>query len=776
MLVLLLTVFLLAASYLLAHAWRVEGTAPRALFAGTVTCAQVVAIETLLGATGLLRWPILLAGAVVLAAAILALSLRSLGPRLRSAVADDGARLREALRELRHPEIAVLALLACVGWIWVLAAVHVLPPRSVDDLCHHLPPIQEAAVQGRFVILPLDLRPWFAYPLNADLLFLWPTMLRGDIRWTDGAQALTALLAALAIAAIGGEVGASRRSRLFAALVFLLMPVVLRQAASCYTDVTLAAFYGAAVWGATRHARDGAGAPLLLCGLAAGLLAGTKYHFLLPLAALAPLLVLGVRRAPSRLEGWRRAVLLFFTPAAALSAYWYVRNLVVLGNPFYPYPLALGPLTIFPTALNPDDPLVRGRSILGWLLRSPSSVFTFTLQDASAGGLDGGFGSVMWGAVLPIGLWQAARAVARFFRGREEVWRALLAVQFCAALLPFLISAEDIYDSTPRYLLGAAVVGFALLARALDGARTSWRGPAALAVAVGVATTGLSMMVLAGTRDLLERKQLMRIGEAWEARKDAWVSPWRFIAVGSHGTGRFAKAWEMFDLLSAPPGRPVRPLWIYATGQYPAGFYGSGLQNRIYNFDGPGCPAEPDFFLYYLTIKRRSEDITYFGKGSYKLEDVAADPDRYELVLITPETLVYIRRDQLLRDADLRERLATVYERLYPEEIATASTLQPVPSAGTIVNSGPIAYGLKALELRGRLPLRVAMVRPEDLDQMSLRFRSSGPVFIVTPLDGAARAEGVMKGTTQALALVRSAAGDVIREQRPGAASPGQAP
>ena len=759
-----LTLLLLAAAAIAAHAGGIVSLPGRLLAAGTATAAAIIAIETAAGATGFLTPAVVAGSAVVLAAAAIVAGGVRLRGRLGSSLRDDLLGLRAVTAEMLRPEILPLAIVAVAGWSWVVAAIRYLPPRSVDDLGHHLPPIFEAAVRGRFVILPLELREWFAYPLNADLLSLWPTLLRWDIRWTDGAQAATALLAAVAIVALAREIGATRRSSLLAALAFLVLPLTLKQATSCYTDISVAAFYGAALWGALRFERTGSTAPLLASGMAAGLLAGTKYHFLLPVAALVPLIVLGSRHFPFRAAAWKKIALLFVLPAVLLSGYWYARNWVVLGNPFHPYRLGLGPVTIFPGALPPTEPAVADGSIAGNLPSNPWLPIEVSMEDKGAGGVDGGLGPIFWGLVLPLGLWQFVRAMGRLWEGTRlrdagRLRSSLTALQFGAALLPYLASPFAWYDVSSRYLLAAAIPGAALACVSLDRLKDRWPGLWASVCCLVVLSSALSLPLIAGTKDLSQRKQKMGFGLA--ARAPAFSSPWRYVEGGSHGTGRFAKGWELLDLLSDPPGGRQRPLAIYATGQYPAGFYGTRLQNRIWNFmPASARPAEPDVYFFYLTIQKRTENITYYGTPVYRYADVALRPDLYDCILVTPETLVYVRREMLRRDADFRHRLATCYEKLYPEETATASTLTPIPANGTIVTAGPVGLGLKALELRGRMDAHVAMTRGEEIYPVARLVRPEGPVYFTANAEQERQPMARMKGTTTLLGLFELREGD----------------
>ncbi|HJQ83668.1 MAG TPA: hypothetical protein VKA21_06315 [Candidatus Binatia bacterium] len=721
-----LTLLLVLAGHALAHALGVRGLAARLLFAATCAAAAIVGIETVLGATGTLGRRPVIALAIAFAMGTLGGSLARLRGRIGSALAADVAALRAAVAAARYPEIVVLGVVAAIAWAWVVAAVAYLPPRSVDDLCHHLPPIFEAIVRGRFVVLPLELRLWFAYPLAGDLLPLWPTLLAGDVRWTDGAQIGTALLAAVASVAIARELGASRRSALVGALVFLLMPITLKQASSSYTDVTLAAAYGAAVWGATRHLRDGGIAPLVLSGVGIGLVAGMRYHFLFPALALAALVGVGLRRhAPSRSAAVGRLVVGFVAPALALGGYWYARNLVQLGNPFFPYRLGVGPLTVFPSAI-PAGHSAATPSFASLLVQHPLVPFAISLRDVGVGGIDGGFGPLFWGAVLPL----AAIHAARGRRGETGALRLAVAVAVLAGLVPYLVAWGALFEVTGRYFLAPAVPGVALLALSLDAVRRRWPGPARVAVAATVAAVVLAVVPIADGGGEHARKQLTRFGPAAGAARDgAFASPWRFIANASYGVGRVAPAWDLLDLVSAPPDAPVRPLWVYATGAYPAGFYGTRLQNRLWNLDGPGRPAEPDVLVYYFESPR-PESVAYYGLPADRWETVTAEPDRFDVVLIGEGMAVAFRRDLLARDADLRARIVAYLEHVHGDEVQLAAGFERRVATGTIVAAPGIALGLKTLELRGEIAAHVIPARREDLARYLPDARARRPVLV----------------------------------------------
>jgi len=717
----------------LAQPLRPGSLSLRLLFGAAWGLALVVGTATAAGALGQLR-PLPVAAAVIAGAAgVVAAAVRLASRSERSAARavaggvgrDLGATLRAAAL-LRHPELAVLGLLAAAAGAWAFSAAYWLPPRSVDDLAHHLTPVFEAAARGRFALLPLDVHPWYAYPLNADLLSLWPALFSGSIRWCDGAQLVTGPVAVLAAFAVARQAGASARAAAAPALALVMAPFFVRHAASAYTDITVAAFFGIAAAGALAAAAGGGTVTLLLFGLGAGLLAGTKYHVLFAIALLLPLAAAGIRRAPE--PGARvRAVLAAALPAALLGAFWYARNLAALGNPFFPYSAGIGPLTLFPGSLPAASGLAEATPFATLAVTHPASLATLVFGDIGAGGLDGGLGPLFWGATVPLGLAALVRGVRAAVAGRAFAPLAL-PLAFFAGLAPYLAGHGINYAFTTRFLLMAAVSGAAFVALGLD--RLASAPSAAAAARAGlVAVAACSILPLGGQETRYENKQRMRVGEA-AALARAYVSPWRPAFESEYGVGRTAPAWDLLDLLSVPPGRPPVPLWVYVTGRYPAPAYGSRLTNRVWNSGDPARPPAPDAFLYYLTPERREDRIEYSGGRDFPLSVVAADPERYELALAAAYVLVYLDRARLASGREERTRLADYYENALGSWVALARSLDAKPERGVILAPGLIGQGLKALELRGELSARVVPARPEDLPALMERFGGAGPVFV----------------------------------------------
>jgi len=226
------------------------------------------------------------------------------------------------------------------------------------------------------------------------------------------------------------------------------------------------------------------GAAVVVAGVAAGLAAGTKLSFLAPVVAL----FVGVTVIAGRGRRARTAAL-FALPALAAGGYWYVRNLVAVGNPI-PF-TTWGPLGLpvpertlelrpgFSVAHYFDDPEV-------WI-------------DWFVPGLAESFG-VLWPVTLVAVIGSAALALAR---GGEPLVRMLGAVVLFTVLAylftPLTAAGEEgmpiAFEWNVRYVAPAAAIALALLPCLPDArAGASRRHTVTIALGVVLAATVASLV------------------------------------------------------------------------------------------------------------------------------------------------------------------------------------------------------------------------------------------------------------------------------------------
>lgn len=230
--------------------------------------------------------------------------------------------------------VAVILIGVIVISISLLACV---PPVSRDALNHHLALPKLYLEKGGIFELP-D-RVFSYYPMNLDLLYMLPLYLGNDIL-AKYLHFLFALLTALLIyrylhRRIGSGYG------LFAVLLFLTLPVVLKLSITVYVDLGLIFFSTAALLSLLKwRAPGGKLHHLVAAALWCGFALGTKYHGLIVFFVLVNLLLLlAVRKTPPGKGATRQALgaaVLFILLALIIFSPWMIRNVLWKNNPVYP--------------------------------------------------------------------------------------------------------------------------------------------------------------------------------------------------------------------------------------------------------------------------------------------------------------------------------------------------------------------------------------------------------------------------------------------------------
>jgi Dolichyl-phosphate-mannose-protein mannosyltransferase len=295
--------------------------------------------------------PLLVLGlsVVLLVAAILGTGLRQ--PATRAAAwARLGTEIRRALRVLARDRLVLIlgvAVVLALAWRAVLAVR--LPVLDYDGVSYHLVTADVWIQTDHIGRVPQ--RPWSdGFPSDGEVLSLWLMLFDHN----DGLASLTGLLpiplAAVATAGLARTLGASRRWAALAGLVVVAVPAVMFKANSTYVDnsvmaaVASAWFFGLRAMGAETDRRRRI-ALAFLAGVAIGLGVGTKATLVIPLGFLSLAVLVAAFRVPPR-RPWRDSVVelaALALPAFALGASWYLKNLVVFGNPMWPF--TYGPFT-----------------------------------------------------------------------------------------------------------------------------------------------------------------------------------------------------------------------------------------------------------------------------------------------------------------------------------------------------------------------------------------------------------------------------------------------
>jgi hypothetical protein len=614
---------------------------PAVLAAAVAGVASLTVVAELLGAVGLFRRGPIAAAMLAAAVAVAAAARRRLEP---GPAAPGQTGTPRADPPLSAPAagrgevlLAVAGAAAVVAqWSTHVADAVVRGARDTDSLQHHLPFaarfVQESLV-GRLHFAWLD-PVWSYYPSNAELLqgvAMLP--LHRDL-----AVPLLSLgwlgLALLAGWCFGRPWGVGPATMTAVGIVAASPIMAATQAGGGGNDIAVLALWVAALAllanarsaaGTEAAARAGGAAriepgALGLAALAAGLAAGTKLSMLAPVGALFVALVVSSRRGSRlRAAGWWAAGL------AVGGGFWYVRNLLLVGNPV--------PALDLPGLPSPPMPAV--------------DAYGFSVADYLT---DGRF----WSTVVPEGLarafgpaWPVIGAVAAaglvvaVVRGPGRAARAAGAVGLVATVAYALTPTSAygppgnpyLFYANLRYLTPALVLGLLLvpvLPAARAPARRPWvlSGMLALAVVTLLAKGPLEawapgrarLGVAAGLAVLVLASAVRRRSRGPGVRMAAGLAAAVVLLAAGRASQTRLEAGRYADLALGRWAAGLHGARIGVTGiaeQYP--LYGLDLSNRV------------DY------IGRRGPRGSFASVTTCDAFRVAVTEGRYEFVVTGPQ-------------------------------------------------------------------------------------------------------------------------------------------
>lgn len=370
--------------------------------------------------------------------------------------------------------LVMWAVIAATVFSWGVTAQHAWD-RGVfnfDSLWYHLPfavdMVQTHSVVGMHHVDTVFTN-WF-YPQNSELLHAVGILLTGRDTLSLFLNFGWLAVAFLAAYCVGRPYGRGAVTVIAAAILLECHTLVVRDPGAAKNDLMAAALLLAAIailveaWGRRRDGWERWA--LAAAGLAAGLAAGTRVTGLAMAGALTvAVVVLAPRGRRWAAAGW------WFLPALAGGAFWYLRNLVVAGNPI-PEVEKLGPISLpHPERLQegrPDFNIVHYATDTGvW-------------REYFGPGLHEAFGA-LWPLVVFGAL---AAALLALLHGRDRIVRWVGAVALFGALAYLFtpLSAAGAegepvgFGINIRYVIPALLAGIVLLPldRWLDGSRRQW--------------------------------------------------------------------------------------------------------------------------------------------------------------------------------------------------------------------------------------------------------------------------------------------------------------
>jgi hypothetical protein len=382
--------------------------------------------------------------------------------------------------------LVALAVVAIVVFDWAVTAKHALDAGifNFDSLWYHMPfsadIAQSHSTTGMHHVETVFVN-WF-YPQNSELLHAVGILMIGrdtlslfiNFGWLG--------VTFLAAYCVGRPYGRGIPAILAAALLVGCHTLVVREPGAAKNDLMAAALLLAAVailieaWNAQPEERRHLyGWPLAAAGLAVGLAVGTRLTIFAMAAALSVVvIVLAPVGRRWKASGW------WFAGGLLGGGYWYLRNLLVTGNPI-PEATGLGPISLpHPERLQEGRP---GYSISHYLTD------TGVWRHYFLPGIHDAFG-VLWPVVLVAAI---AACLLAIFAGRDKLIRWLGGAALFA-LVAYLFTplgaagaeGEPVgFAINIRYVIPALLAALVLvpLPRFLDPPKRQWALVVVLAVA-----------------------------------------------------------------------------------------------------------------------------------------------------------------------------------------------------------------------------------------------------------------------------------------------------
>lgn len=450
--------------------------APARLVESIVGVALVIWLSEILGTFGLFY-----AGALIVAALLVAGTV-AFWPAGPAAAGDPPPPARqEGVPPTTSPTgggawslLVMAGVIAATVFSYAVTTKHALDRGifNFDSLWYHMPFAVEM-VQTHSVVgmhhTETVFTNWF-YPQNSELLHAVGILLTGRDTLSLFLNFGWLAVAFLAAYCVGRPYGRGASTTVAAAILLACHTLVVRDPGAAKNDLAAAALVLASIAilvEAWAHRRDGWERwALAAAGLAAGLAAGTRVT---ALAMAAALTVAVVVLAPAG-RRWGAAAR-WFLPALAGGVFWYLRNLVVAGNPI-PEVESLGPVS-----LPHPERLQEGRPDFNI---AHYATDTAVWREYFGPGLEQAFGS-LWPLVV---FGAAAAALVAILRGRDRIvrWTGAVALFGLVAYLFTPLSAAGAegepvgFGINIRYVIPALLAGIVLLPlfRSLDAPRRQW--------------------------------------------------------------------------------------------------------------------------------------------------------------------------------------------------------------------------------------------------------------------------------------------------------------
>ena len=641
-----LDILIFFACYIFLTFTRIKSVSHKLIASVLLFTAQVILSELLLGIFGILSPAKLLILNSLISSSLIVFCFIN-NKNIYSQLKTDLGIALGFLSHVKSPYVIFLLILIVLMSLWLLLASLMLPPRGFDDLTYHLPVIYEYILNQKLILLPVEYRFHVAFPMNAELLFLWPTILEGNLHFIGLVQLFYAYCGILVTYTLGRLLSISGENALTAGLLFFLTPVVLIQSGIAYIDLIIAVFFIISLYFAARFFKTGCKSCLCLAGISTGLVLGMKYTMILTVIILQILIFLGIRKNKTSF----RNIIFYILLIVILSGYWYIRNIIELGNPIYPF-------SIIPSS----DNFIRTDSFnIIFLFRKFVEILRrLFILDTGIGSLHGGFGLIFWGMALPC--WFYFFIKSFFVRRIDKTIHIIVWSQFIVGFIYFMLSPLEIFFRFPRHSIFIIPIGMMAVSMMIEkfNANRIYRHSMLIGCCV---FSFMSLFQVAKSRipsysvdipvyDLMAKKH---------------YSQFRYLRLASSS---MAFLYETLDFITLNHPQGLDVYFANSILDYSAPVYGSRLQNRVWNFKQDKSNP-PDAFMLLLDDSKQTR---FYGQ-KITVDELTRD-DKYQIIDLAQGTYLFVDRNILNNDKSMKDSLLKHYRNYYEPEIRYAENAE----------------------------------------------------------------------------------------------------
>lgn len=338
--------------------------------------AQIIATELLLGVVfkRLFAAPLFGVNAAISSAVLIysaaAFKTQKTRASVLTEVADNVVRFFNILKT--NPILLSIFIIFSISICWIIFLGYLFPSYTWDALWYHLPIVGYIMQSGAIREIPNDfIISQFIniFPKNIELFFVWNIIFLKSEVLADLSQLAFTIIGLFTIYSMSLKLQLKEKNAVFAALLFFFAPIIILQSTTNYVDITVSVLFLIAVNFLIKNNpgnikdrahEPGGGIPVVLSGLAAGILLGSKGSGPLFIIVLSAAIViqetikcLSERKTPAvqKRRGFgasSRLLLIYFaTPVLIMGGYWYFKNWALYNNPVYPMEVSIFNITLF---------------------------------------------------------------------------------------------------------------------------------------------------------------------------------------------------------------------------------------------------------------------------------------------------------------------------------------------------------------------------------------------------------------------------------------------